>query len=379
MTTYILKIKDKNNINKLLKYHINIKKIKYYQNSCLLYVSEEDYQKLIKYFQLYDISLYKINGLLKYKILLKQNIVFIISMFLGLIFLYLLTFITFDIKIMTNKSELIKIIKNELDYSNLKKYQFIKSFKEKEEIKNNILNNYKDKFEWIEIDRVGTKYYINILERVINKHEVTKNYQHVVAKKNAVILEIKASNGEIVHKVNDYVNKGDIIISGLIKKKEDVKDIVEASGKIYGETWYNVKVELPKSYIDKVYTGKTGNKISLNFLGKKYFLFKNNNYLNEEYNDKVIIKSNLLPISLNYTKILETKNDTYFYTYQDAIDLALSISKEKLINNLSSDSKILYQKKLKLYEENSKIIIEVFFKVYEDITDYQKITLEEGE
>ena len=55
------------------------------------------------------------------------------------------------------------------------------------------------------------------------------------------------------------------------------------------------------------------------------------------------------------------------------------MAKEKLLNSLQGDSKILYQKKLKLYEENSTIIVEVFFKVYEDITDYKNIEIKGDE
>ena len=378
-TTYILKLANKKNITRLLKYHIKFIKIKYKDDTCFLYVSEKDYQKLTKYFNLYDISLYDIKGLLKYKSILSKNFIFIISMFIGICFLYLLTNIIFDIKIMSNKKELIKIIQNELNESNLSKYQFIKSFDEKEKIKKKILNNYKDKFEWIEIDRVGTKYFVNILERIIHDNEKVTNYQNIVAKKNAVIMEIKASSGEIIHKVNDYVNKGDVIISGLITKKDEVKNIVEAKGRVYGETWYNVKVKLPKTYKDKVYTGKSFNKISLNVLNNRLFLFKNKKYQNEEYTDNIIISNNLLPFSLNKTTISEVKEDTYFYTYEEAQQLGLTLAKKKLLDSLSSDSKILYQKNLKLYEENSTIIIEVFFKVYEDITGYKKIEIEEGE
>ena len=53
---------------------------------------------------------------------------------------------------------------------------------------------------------------------------------------------------EILKKINDYVNKGDVIISGLIMKKDEIKDFVEAHGSVYGETWYNVKVILPRTY-----------------------------------------------------------------------------------------------------------------------------------
>ena len=67
----------------------------------------------------------------------------------------------------------------------------------------------------------------------------------------------------------------------------------------------------------------------------------------------------------------------YFYNYQEAEEKGISLAKEKLANDLKGDSKILFQKKLKLYEENSTIVIEVFFKVYEDITDYKNIVKED--
>lgn len=378
-TIYVLKLPNKKNINRLLSYNVFFTKIEYHHDNCLLYVDANNYEKIIKYCRLYDIKLERIEGRLKYQKLLLHYAIFIISIFFGIIFLYLLTYITFDIKIMTDKQELIKIIQNELDAANLVKYQFIKSYKEKEDIKRTILENYKDKFEWIEIDRIGTKYYISILERVINKEKLSNNYQNIVARKNAVIKEIRASSGEIIRKINDYVNKGDIIISGKIMKKDEIKNIVEAKGQVYGETWYNVTVKLPTKYVEKKNTGRSFHKISLNFFDKKWFLFKSQKYQTEEYIDKAILKSSFLPISLNNTLIKEVREETFFYTYQDALDIGLDLAQKKLLDSLKGNSKILYQKKLKLYEENSTIIIEVFFKVYEDITDYQTIIKEEGE
>ena len=378
-TTYILKLSNKKYINKILHLKVNIIKIKYQDDICFLYVDKANYEKIIKYQDLYGISLLKVNGLLKYKLLLKDNLIFIISLLVGICFLYLLSNIIFDVKIMTNKNDLIKIINSELEDNGLVKYHLVKSFKEKEIIKNKILSNYQDKIEWLEIDRVGSVYYVRVLERVINNNKKEITYQNIVSKKNATIIEIKASSGDIVKKVNDYVNKGDVIISGKITKKDEVKNIVEANGRVYGETWYNVKVELPRTYNDIKYTGNSFTRISFNVFNKRYFLFKNKKYDNEEYNDKIIINNNLIPFSISNTKILETREETYFYTYQDALDIGLTLAKEKLLDSLNKDSKILLQKKLKLYEENSKIIIVVFFKVYEDVTDYQRIVLEDGD
>ena len=56
----------------------------------------------------------------------------------------------------------------------------------------------------------------------------------------------------------------------------------------------------------------------------------------------------------------------------------MTLARKKLEENLIKGSKILSQKKLKLYEENNIIVVEVFFKVYENITAYEEI-IKEGE
>ena len=373
-TIYVLKL-ERNSLLKLIKYHPQIIKIKYHHNTCFLYVDENNYQKLLKYFNIYNITLVKVTGLQKYKLLVKKYNIFIISNILGIMFLYLLSRMIFDIKIMTDKEDLIKIISNELDSYKLSKYYLTKSYNEKEQIKNKILNDYKDKIEWLEIDQKGNRYYVYVLERIINKQSEFKK-QHVIAKRNAIILEIKASSGQIVKKVNDYVNKGDIIISAFITKNDEVKDIIRADGKVYGETWYTVKVELPKLYNEIIYTGKNYSRISISLFGKKWFLFGKGKYSLEKVIDQKLFDHSLLPFTIYKSKIYEIKSNSVQYTYNKALEKGLLIAKEKLLDNLMKDSQILEEKKLKLYEENSKIKMEVFFKVYENITDYIEI---EGE
>ena len=374
-TIYVLKLNNRKYLERLIKYHIHFIKIKYQHNVCFLYVDDDNFKKISKYFKIYDIIIYKVFGFKKYQLLFKKYNVYIISIIIGLIELFILTNITFNIKIMTNNKDIEKLIQNELEKFHLKKYYFVKNYGEKEQIKEHILNNYKNKIEWLEIDRVGCNYYVRVLERIINKNE-QDNYQHIVSKRNAIIKEIKASSGQIIRKIDDYVNKGDIIISGNIIKNDEIKGRVKALGTIYGETWYNVKVELPHAYLTTLYTGNSYNRITIDFLSKRFFLFGKKKYENEEIIDNVLLKSKLLPFSINKTKILETKKGVSIYTYQEAEEKGIILAREKLMDSLAPDSKILFQKKLKLYEENSTIIIEVFFKVYEEITDFEKIEVE---
>ena len=370
-TIYVLKLQNKKYLNNLLKYHVTFYKIKEDGDTSFLYVNKEDYLKLKKYFDIYHLSLDHIEGFLKYKKIIQEKIIFIIFVVLGIGYLYLLSNMIFDVEIMSTNEEIVRLLQNELMTHGIKKYHLVKNYDEKEKIKEEILNNYKDKIEWLEIERIGTKYVVHVLERII-KEEKEYHYQSVVAKKNAVILEIKASSGQIVKKVNDYVNKGETIISGYITKKDEIKDIVEASGMVYGETWYNIKVELPYKYLKEAYTGNSYHELSLNIFDKRVSLIKKK-YQDYEYEDTYLLKSNLLPFSITYSKVSEIKNDYLIYDYQEALTVGLNKAREKLLEIIDKNSRILYQKKLKLYEENSRINVEVFFKVYEDITDYLEI------
>ncbi len=369
---YILVLTDKKRILDLYKQNIYFFKIKYTKDKIYLYVNEENYLKINKYLKIYNISLYKKCGLNHYKDLIVKYRYFIISMFISILIIFILSNIIFEVNIMSDNKELVSIIDQELKEYNLSKYHFVKSYDDKEKIKNKILNDYKDKIEWLEIERIGTKYYIHLLERKISNSKVNSNSRNVIAKRNAIIMDIKSSKGEIVKKEYDYVNKGDVIISGNITKNDEIKNKVRAEGVIYGETWYNVKVELPISYHEKRYTGNNYYSFTLSIFNKRFYLFNKKRYKEEEYIDKPILTSLILPFSLNKTNVYEVNDVTNLYTYDLILEKGITIAREKLASNLDSDAKILSQKKLKLYEENNIIVIEMFFAVYENITDYEE-------
>ena len=59
-------------------------------------------------------------------------------------------------------------------------------------------------------------------------------------------------------------------------------------------------------------------------------------------------------------------------TYNEAIKRA-----DKIINDkLDTDEHIIERKVLKNNSYSSKIVLELFYRVYEDITEYKEVTLE---
>ena len=356
----------------LYKKGINFYKIKYQNKSVYLKITYQDYLKLMDIKTIYEIEVVKLYGFIRIKELLNTYKIFILSLVFGICLMYFLSNIIFEIEIINDKSEIRELVRDELEKYDIKKYSFVKGFYKNEEITDKILKNNRDKLEWMEIERVGNKYIVKVEQRKINNIDLDNTAQNIVAKKKGIILEIQAESGEVVKKVNDYVNPGDVIITGIIKNKDTLKDVIHAKGKIFAEVWYNVKVEVPLNYQEKKETGNFKNNFKFkffNFLDKSSFEFS-------KFSDVFVLKSNLLPIEIGLYKEKEITNIDILYTSDKALELAFSKGRETLIKSLGEEDKIIYEKCLKITENDSTIIVDIFFKVKENITEVQVIDIE---
>ena len=375
---YIVKI-DEKYFKRLISYHIYINKIKKQNNYYLLYLDFDNYEKINKFKKIYNIEFVGYKGLVKYKYLLKKHYPFFIMAIFGISLIIFLSNIIFQIDIKTEDKEIKELISRELNSKGISLYKFVKSYEDKESIKKEILNNNKDKLEWIEITREGSKYIVEVEKRIINKENTDTTPRNIVALKNAIILSIEARNGSIVKKLNDYVKKGDVIVSGEITHKDEVVDLVRADAVIYGETWYNVHVSYPIAYQEKKYTGNTKTRLGLTLFTKKYNLFDKTPYKNEEIKETNIFKHQFLPLKLSFEKVYEVIDEDNIYTVDEACEEAVKLARSKILAKLPKDSKILSQKKLKIIVNNSTIDVDVFFKVYENITDTKEIEKKLGD
>ena len=114
-------------------------------------VDQENYNKIINIKTSYHIEVSKIYGLNYFKLIIKKNMIFIISFIIGILYLFFLSNIIFNIEIVHDDNEIKEIIYNELDDLKIKKFSFIKSYDYIQKAKEQIINNNKDVIEWIEI------------------------------------------------------------------------------------------------------------------------------------------------------------------------------------------------------------------------------------
>ena len=345
------------------------------KNDITVVVDSENYKKIKDIKTTYKISITRSYGFNYIKRLIKKNRIFLSFFCGGIILLFLLSNIIFDVEIVSDDKNIVKLLNNELNKYNIKKYKKVLSYDEINEIKSKIINDNKDKIEWMEIERIGTKYIIKFEKRIKNEINKEEKIRHIVAKKSGIIKKIVASNGEVIKKINDYVKKGDILISGEIHKGEDIKNNVSADGNVFAEVWYKVKVTLPVNYYEEKLTGNNKKNINIKFIDKEL-------NVSSSYKNKDISKNNiysdffgLFEINYNLEKEKEIIDNVNLMTNED---LGVILAREKIESTLKENEYILSQKKLKTILNNSTINIEVFFKVYENISEYSYYEIDKG-
>ena len=190
-----------------------------------------------------------------------------------------------SVTVIHSKEEIRSLVLNALESRGVKKNSWRKEFGELEEIKNEILEMYPNDLEWMEIETHGMNYVVRVVERKLEEETEEPTACNIVAIKDGIIKEMVYSQGEKMFSQNDAVKKGDILISGSIKKDEETKNTVCATGEVYAEVWYQVSASVPMTYENFERTDKVRWNIKLKNNGYDDFLFKSRleNYEEEKH------------------------------------------------------------------------------------------------
>ena len=376
MSHYIIKIEGRRP-NSLLSLLIILKipfiKKKETKDYLILEIEEEYFQKIKKLAPTYEITILKRTGKAYLIHLYKTKKIFLYSIIFAFLVIILLTNIIFSVRVVETDKEIKDMILTDLRENGITRFRFKVSYKRKEAIREKILEKEKDYLEWLEIEEIGTMYQIKVIRRINNPKEEELKPRSIVAKKKGRITRIEADYGEVTTKKNDGVDKGDTLISGLIKNKEEIKTKVAARGKVYAEVWYQVNLNLPTLYQEEIKTGNKKNTLEIIFLDKNIFiseLFKYNNSISKE---TILYNSPLVPFRISFTKKEEIKLKQVAYQEDKTLKKIKKLAVDKLKQRIGNDIKILSINVLKKKTSADKIEVELFFKVEEDITSYESL------
>jgi len=346
-------------IKKCIDNNINLYNISYVKDKMVVLIDVKDYLKIKRLNYYSKIRVVKYDGLLNIKKIIKDNMFYISVIFLSFIWMNLLTNYIVDIEIIHSNSGIRRLLKEELDKNNVKKFSLAYSFEELDNITKKILADNKNNLEWVSIKKDGMKYIVRAEERIIKREVVSDKPRDIVASKDAYITKVIGSKGNVLVRQGEYVKKGTVLISGKITLYEDVKGVTSASGSVYGNVWYECTVETPKEISSERLTGRK--RYNLN-VGNKILL--RNKYQN--FRQKNIREIKIFGLKIKFYKeeeveIIKTKTDDEY---------ALNRLKEEFDKKLNGKGVIIYQKVLKKEENNSTIKYRVFIITNELINAY---------
>lgn len=346
-------------IKKCIDNSINLYNISYKKDKMVVLIDVKDYLKIKRLNYYSKIRVVKYDGMLNIKKIIKDNMFYISVIFLSFIWMNLLTNYIVDIEIIHSNSGIRRLLKEELDKNNVKRFSLAYSFEELDNITKKILADNKNNLEWVSIKKDGMKYIVRAEERIIKSEVVSDKPRDIVASKDAYITKVISSKGNVLVRQGEYVKKGTVLISGKITLYEDVKGVTSASGSVYGNVWYECTVETPKEISSERLTGRK--RYNLN-VGNKILL--RNKYQN--FRQKNIREIKIFGLKIKFyreeeVEIIKTKTDDEY---------ALNRLKEEFDKKLNGKGVIIYQKVLKKEENNSTIKYRVFIITNELINAY---------
>lgn len=362
----VIKTKVRNKNKLLIKFYKNhIEIYDCYEKNGYFYlkIHYEDLKKVqeqlvtTKFRYVSDSGIYHLKNLLTpLKVLSVLLFLFVINFFSQLIV---------SVDVIHSNKEIRELIQYTLEDFGVKKGSFRKDFEDLENIKATILQMYKDRIEWLEIERIGMHYVVRIEERIINQKGEEKQYCHIVASKSGIVSNIHSTKGEVLAIKGQYVKEGETLISGEIKLNEEVKNNVCASGTVLAEVWYTTEVHLPIHYEETKRTGKMRYNLAVKTDKGNYKIFNSrlSNYETEEV--KLFTLFNFTFYQLKEYEIEVTDKE---YSLDSGLEKATLLADEKMNVKLKENEKIKSRKVLKNHINDSTIDVEFFYVVIEDIT-----------
>ncbi len=345
-------------INKCNSYNIELYNIKYIdKDNIIVKIKKDDFDNIKIYNYYSNIEIYNKVGIDYYIHKINKLKYFILCFVIMIICMFLVSNIILKINVIHSNKKVRELVYSELYDNGIKIFSIKKDFNKLENIKNKILENNRDKLEWISITNIGMTYVVRVEERIIDNIKNEHDYCNVVATKEGIVTNIFSDKGDILVNVNDIVRKDDILITGNLIVNEETKNYTCASGRVMAKVWYTTNINLKRDYLKKEYTGKKRINFYIN-----HKVLRNNKY--SKFDKKYIINNKYIKIY----KEIEYKEKKYKYNELDSVNKALLEIDNKFKNKLGDKGKIIDKKILNKSINNKEINIDVFVITLEDIS-----------
>ena len=251
-----------------------------------------------------------------------------------------------------------------------------------DKIENRILID-SDKISWMSINIVGTVAEVQVRERAVPESQsVSLKPANLVASKSGIVEEVRIFRGKAMVGAGKYVEKGELLVSGLFDSVQEGFRYTRAAGEIYARTVEEFYIEIPYEYEGKTYTGEGYCNKYLNFFDFSMNISKKGGNEGALY-DKIDIVEDCnvfglldTPFSLKTEQYLEYETVTVTRTPEEAEELAY-FSLECRLAALAEDT-VLIKKTVTPMARNDRFILHCTIVLIEDIAQTSEFEVELG-
>lgn len=305
-----------------------------------------------------------------------KNSGFLVGIIAFLLCIFILSNMVWGIQVHNAKPETEYMIRKELDRMGVKigKLQF--NIDDVDTIQRKLSDRI-EVLTWVGVELKGTTFHFQVVEKQQPEKVEVTSPQNLVASKKAIVTQMFVEKGKSIVKVNDYVGKGQLLVSGIIGTEKE-PEIVSAKGIVKGQTWYRATVTVPLKTKFAVYDGAEQTRHYLNIanISIPVWGFTKLDYL--QYEEETTVRPLYflqweLPVRLK-ERVWRSKEDvTREYTEKEAIAEGKKMARRDLEKKLIEDAEIIGEKILHESIDHGKVRLSIHYQVIEDIAVGQPI------
>lgn len=311
------------------------------------------------------------------KMFKRKGIIF--SLILSIIVLTFLSNVVWKVTFSGVSTNLEQNLQHQLQKHGLFEGGFIYSLDSLDVIQDKVLHEIPELL-YLGIEKNGTTYHVSVVEKLIEKEEEQLAPQDLIAAKSGMIEKIFVRQGVPLVKVNEHINKGDILVSGKSPKlesdSEEVVDLEEvaADGEVYAQVWYEVNAETSLHSYQERLDGEKKDKYTLGISKVQLpMLFFNETVYADEFIEmesrpiyfikwKTPLK--LIHKTIYNKEVLETPKNV-----DKAKDTAIEFALNDLLLKSDSNSKIDTYYILHEGVDNGKVKLKLHISIIENIAE----------
>lgn len=230
---------------------------------------------------------------------------------------------------------------------------------------------------WAAINKQGSTVNVIVSERAVHEELLPKTPCNVVASDTGVVRYIINRAGKTVVTKNQVVQKGDIIVSGVLETQFFTTYYVHADAEVYADIEQSKSYFIDMKKLNREYTEKGVVQKYVNLFGKEIPLFyKKNN--NQSYEEKVKKSTlNLFGFDTGIDIIIKTRD---YYTEPEE-KITLDMAKGILLDNVNRYEKeelkgcSILSKEVEFKTKGDKVQINVQYLLQKDIAQQIEIII----